>query len=197
MRGRRWPRSDVADCLMAIRISPTFVPVGPVCTRSSAASSAVPESNSRHARSTSQPASSARSTCRHRRWRPHRRSARRCHRCPRPAAVRARRRAAAARRPAPDAYCARRARGAPAASPSIRRPTRVRRHRRRAARRRTRAATRGGLAVEARGARFELQAVRTARPRPRRTHRGFDVGDDVALDAIARCRHRGLTTPNR
>ena len=29
MRGRGSPRSGLADCLMAIRISPTFVPVGP------------------------------------------------------------------------------------------------------------------------------------------------------------------------
>ena len=99
MRGRGWPRSELADCLIAIRISPTFVPVGPVCTRSSAASSAVPESNSRHARSTSQPPSVARSTVPASTIAPASPSGRRCRPCRRRGSPAARPRAAAARRP--------------------------------------------------------------------------------------------------
>ena len=76
--------TQVADCLMPIRRSPTFVPVGPVCTQIAGGFERACRNRTRaSARSTSQPASSARSivpasTMRARiaRWR------RRCHRCP-------------------------------------------------------------------------------------------------------------------
>ena len=159
------------------------MPVGPVCTRSPAASSAVPESNSRSARSTS--------TAREFRaldaagiddgagvvGRPI-------------GAIGAggedRQRLAGAQQPrgvpARDAYCGRRGRACagnstvdspPHTSPSAvgraQRLDEVPRHSR-------------GVAVEARGAGFELQAVRL-RGRVHGAHTAhLDVRDDVALD---------------
>ena len=196
MRGGRWPRSEFADCLMAIRISPTLVPVGPVWTRSPAASSAVPESNSRHARSTSQPPSVARSIV------PASTIAPASLVGPSVPSVPAREnqpaiaaRAAAARRQRQMRIASAAAVAAPATSPWIRRPRPARRPAGRAA---SPTKSRGDCRPHRR--RIAPRALRASRPRAcaasrDRVHRVVDIGDDVPLDRDPRGRRPRPNNP--
>ena len=134
----------------------------------------------------------------HRRWRPHRWSAPSVPSVPaarmRPAVHR---RAAVAR----DAQCQMRIAATAAVtrravSRSIRRPTRVHRTRSRAARDELARDRRPHRRRNALARASSIEAVRT-RGVAHRAHRDVDVGDDVPLDAVARSRHRALTTRSR
>ena len=184
MRGRGWPRSELADCLMRDQDIPDVRARGPGVHE-------IFGSFERGAGIELAPRAldvAARESPRarwfpHRRWRRRRRSVHRCHRCPRrESCQRLVGAQAAARPPAPGACCGRRGRAAPAASPSIHHPTPAHRSRGAQCRDEMPRRPRPHHRRTASRQRLEREAVR-ARRLDHRAHRDFDVRDHVTLDA--------------